>query len=139
MRTARPTTQGVSTPSSGATSRTGAVRRDQSRDTENTNPDWSGKKIIKRIQKRKSKKVGHHSSGTNILGLAPREKHNTVQHRHRNEAKVWAWTVERAQDYPRSQKLPSPFPERSERTDCTRWVICTESKKPAFRVRKPIY
>lgn len=49
---------GVSTPSSGVLSRTGAVQRDHSRDAENTKPDPCGKEIISRLQKRKSKKVG---------------------------------------------------------------------------------
>lgn len=83
--------------------------------------------------------VGQHSPKTNILALVPRERHNTIQHKHRNEAKVWAQTVERDQDCPRPLKLSSPLPEISERMDCARWVICTKNKKPDFLVRKPIY
>ena len=36
-------------------------------------------------------KVGQHFSGTNVLVLAPGDKHNTVQGRRKVEK--WAWTV----------------------------------------------
>lgn len=39
-------------------------------------------------------KAGQHISRTNILVLVPRDKHNTVQCKHRNEIKKWIWIVE---------------------------------------------
>lgn len=59
--------------------------------------------------------VGQHFSRTSFLVLVPGDEHNKVQHKHRNEAEKWEWTVGENQD---PQSSSDPFPGRSERTDC---------------------
>lgn len=62
--------------------------------------------------------VGQQFSRTNILVLAPGNKHNTAQDKCRNEVKMWARTVAGDQDHPRPSKPSNPFPGRPGRTDC---------------------
>lgn len=56
-------------------------------------------------------------TGTNILAVVPGEKHNTGQHKDRNEVTKWIWTVGEDQGPQRSLKPPTHFQKgRKEQT-----------------------
>lgn len=57
-------------------------------------------------------------TGVNIVAVVPGEKHNTGQHKDRNEVTKWIWTVGGGSRPPKIPEISNPVSERSERTDC---------------------